>query len=50
MFSGKIVWWRKRFGCGAFFAFQEMRCWQKWWMRFRAGCEMGWLAVVSPVL
>ena len=50
MFCGKIVWWRKRFGCGAFFAFQEMRCWQKWWMGFRAGCEVGWWAVVSPVL
>ena len=63
IFCGKIVWWRERrrdgscqvdgscVGCGAFFfAFQEMRCWRKWWTGFRAGCEMGgWEVVVSPV-
>jgi hypothetical protein len=34
---------------GLFCAFQEMRCWQKWWTGFRAGREM-WDGgqVVSP--
>ena len=37
---------------GLFCAFQEMRCWQKWWMDFRAGFVMEglWVGGITSVI